>query len=120
MSEPLQFDFEELGGDFENGWQVLPDKGRDPDGTQSLTNPPNKRAPFTLRNAADGSTDQELVLTCEGKTCVVGRVRPSAARQGMHELVSGGLLDALQALLRQFLAAKKRTDSGRSERMHFF
>jgi hypothetical protein len=79
-----------------DGWQVMPDKAKDPDSTQSILNRPNKLSPFSLRPAADKSHDQEIVLTCEGKTCVVGKVVPSAVRAGMVELVSGPLLDALR------------------------
>ncbi len=114
---PWRVDFEELGQP-EDGFQVLPDKADDPDGTLSIVNPPNTLAPFTLRTAADGS--EEIIMSCEGKTCVLGKVQASPVRVGMHELVSGPLLDSLRALLREFLKKKRNGRTGRAERIHFF
>ena len=119
-AEPLRVDFEELGTEAD-GYQVMPDKDQDLGGTKSLLNPPNKQSPFSMRNATDGSQDQEMILTCEGKTCVVGRVRPSSVRAGMVELVSGPLLDSLRALLRRFLTEKRQGGNpNRVDRLHFF
>ena len=113
-------DFEELGDDTV-GYQVMPAKVNDPDGTTSMLNPPNKVSPFSLRNATDGSQDQEMVITCEGKTCVVGRVQPSTFNPSMTELLSGPLLDSLRALLQEFLKNKRKGGgAGRVERIHFF
>ncbi|WP_289535817.1 DUF4157 domain-containing protein [Pseudomonas sp. SO81] len=115
--DPWLIDFEELGASGD-GYQVMPGKDNDPDHTLSMTNPPNKVAPFSIRSAADGSL--ELVLVCEGKTCVVGIVKPSPVNPAMHELVSGPQFDLLRALLRRFIKEKRNGSKGRAERIHFF
>ncbi|MDB6158420.1 MAG: hypothetical protein JWO04_2126 [Gammaproteobacteria bacterium] len=112
-------DFEEIGAP-DDGWQVMPATEMDPDGTSSMLNPPNKQSPFTVRKATDGSQDEEMVLTCEGKTCIVGKVIPSSAAANKWELVSGPLLDSLKAVLRKFLQEKRKGGTGRAERIHFF
>lgn len=113
--ETFLVDFEELGNQ-EDGWQVMPDKDKDPDGTQSIVNPPNKVAPFTLRTTDSG--EQEIVISCQDKTCVVGKVVPSPVSAEMVELVSGSLLDALRALLREYIKAKRGGTTNRAERIH--
>jgi hypothetical protein len=115
--DPWLIDFEELGA-AGDGYQVMPGKDNDPDHTLSMTNPPNKVAPFSIRSKADGSL--ELVLVCEGKTCVVGIVKPSPVNPAMHELVSGPQFDLLRALLRRFIKEKRNGSKGRAERIHFF
>jgi len=114
--EPWRVDFEELG-ELPDGYQVMPDKAKDPTGTLSMLNPPNTLSPFSLRTATDGS--QEMIMTCEGKTCVVGKVQPSAVRPGMFELVSGPMLDSLRALLSRFLTEKRPGTTSRVDRIHF-
>jgi hypothetical protein len=114
--EPWRVDFEELG-ELPDGYQVMPDKAKDPTGSLSMLNPPNTLSPFSVRPAADGS--QELVMTCEGKTCVVGKVQPSPVRPGMVELISGPLLDSLRALLSRFLKEKRPGSTARVDRIHF-
>jgi hypothetical protein len=114
--EPWKVDFEELG-DLPDGYQVMPDKAKDPTGSLSMLNPPNTLSPFSVRPAADGS--QDLVMTCEGQTCVVGKVQPSAVNPGMVELISGPLLDSLRALLARFLKEKRPGGTTRVDRIHF-
>ncbi|MDB5979778.1 MAG: hypothetical protein JWQ69_793 [Pseudomonas sp.] len=114
--EPWKVDFEELG-DLPDGYQVMPDKAKDPTGSLSMLNPPNTLSPFSIRPVADGSL--ELVMSCEGKTCVVGKVQPSAVRPGLFELVSGPLLDSLRALLARFLKEKRTGSTTRVDRIHF-
>ncbi|MDB6144115.1 MAG: hypothetical protein JWP80_3159 [Pseudomonas sp.] len=114
--EPWKVDFEELGA-LADGYLVMPDKAKDPTGGLSMLNPPNTLSPFSIHPVADGSL--ELVMTCEGKTCVVGKVQPSSVSPATFELISGPLFDSLRALLSRFLKEKRTGSTTRVDRIHF-
>src|ERR1700761_2166654 len=97
----------------------MPDKDKDPDSTLAILNPPNKLSPYSLRPAADNPQQQEMVLTCEGQTCVVGKVQPSSVGTGMVELVSGPMLDSLRALLGRYVQEKRQGSTTHVSRFHF-
>ena len=109
--------FEEMS-EAGDGWQVMPDNDTNP-GATSILNPPNTLSPLSLRPPTGQSQEQEVVLTCEGKTCVVGKAEPSPARADLMELTSGSLLDSLRVKVREFVQKKRQGVTKQAERMHF-
>jgi hypothetical protein len=112
-------EFEEIGGSFATGWQVLPGSNViDPRGTLAITNPPNPSAILSIVKGSGGRI--EIHQTENGQTKVVGQGKASS-EAGMVEVTSGPLFEQLKGALKRFIVKKRRVAHAqqRAVRFHF-